>query len=86
MIKTILFGLLPGLLLSQSLDVTFRYISNPVEEFVRVFVPGTMPSGTNNDWGPNSNGMISPTAPSLMTYDESIDAYKRTYSLNIGKN
>ena len=82
--KVLFIGLLVGQLLPQSLDVTFRYITHPGEEFIRIFVPGTMPPGDNEDWGPNSNGMISPNAPSLMNYDEAIDAYKRTYSLNIG--
>jgi 1,4-alpha-glucan branching enzyme len=82
--KVLLIGLLIGQLLPQSLDVTFRYVTHPGEEFIRIFVPGTMPPGDNEDWGPNSNGMISPNAPSLMNYDEAIDAYKRTYSLNIG--
>jgi 1,4-alpha-glucan branching enzyme len=82
--KILLFGLLIGQLLPQSLDVTFRYVTHPEEEFIRIFVPGTMPTADNEDWGPNSNGVISPNAPSLMNYDEAIDAYKRTYSLNIG--
>ena len=82
--KILLFGLLIGQLLPQSLDVTFRYVTHPGEEFIRIFVPGTMPPADNEDWGPNSNGVISPNAPSLMNYDEAIDAYKRTYSLNIG--
>ena len=82
--KDLLIGLLIGQLLPQSLDVTFRYVTHPGEEFIRIFVPGTMPPGSNEDWGPNSNGMINPNAPSLMNYDEAIDAYKRTYSLNIG--
>ena len=51
-----------------ALDVTFRYVETPGDDFVRVFVPGTMPPGTDNDWGPNSNSMISPSAPSLMIY------------------
>ena len=43
-----------------------------------------MPSGTSNDWGPNSNGFISPNALSEMVYNESSDSYEKTYSLNIG--
>ena len=81
--KVLLIGLLIGQSLPQSLDVTFRYITHPGEEFIRIFVPCTMPPGSNEDWGPNSTGMISPNAPSLMNYDEAIDAYKRTYSLNV---
>ena len=68
----------------QSLDVTFRYVENQNDDFVRVFVPGTMPSGTSNDWGPNSNGFISPNALSKMVYNESTDSYEKTYSLNVG--
>ena len=57
-LRIILFSF--SFVFAQSLDVTFRYVENPNDDFVRVFVPGTMPSGTSNDWGPNSNGMISP--------------------------
>ena len=64
----------------SQLSVTFRYIDTPEDNFVRVFVPGEM-----NDWGPNSNGFISPTASSLMQLDNSIDSYKKNYSLNIGQ-
>ena len=68
----------------QQLDVTFRYVRDPGENFINVFVPGTMPNGTSNDWGPNSNGIISPGAPSQMTFSGSNDAYLKTYSLMIG--
>jgi len=67
------------------IEVTFRYVKTPNDDFVRVFVPGTMPSGTGNDWGPNSNGFIEPDAPSLMTYNEDTDCYERTYDLTIGQ-
>ena len=55
----------------QPLDVTFRYVKNLTDDFDRVYVPGTMPSGTINDWGPNSNGIIEPSAPSQMISNES---------------
>ena len=64
--------------------MTFRYVESQNDDFVRVFVPGTMPSGTSNDWGPNSNGFISPNALSEMVYNESSDSYEKTYSLNVG--
>ena len=64
-LRIILFSF--SFVFAQSLDVTFRYVENPNDDFVRNFVPGTMPSGTSNDWGPNSNGMISPNALSKMT-------------------
>ena len=70
-------------LFCQDLDVTFRYVKNPDENFNGVFVPGTMPDGTSNDWGPNSNGLISPGAPSQMTYSSSNDAYLKTYPLTM---
>jgi len=66
------------------LNVTFRYIKNPQESFVRVFVPGTMPVDNSLDWGPNSSGFISPSAPSLMVFDPTVDAYVRSYELSIG--
>ena len=69
----------------QSIDVTFRYVEGPNDDFVRVFVPGTMPSGTSNDWGPNSNGVISPNALSKMNYNESTDSYEKTYTLDVGE-
>ena len=34
---------------SETLEITFRYINGPNDSFERVFVPGTMPSGTAND-------------------------------------
>ena len=42
-----------------------------------------MPIGSSNDWGPNSNGVISPSAPSRMDYNQSTDSYERTYLLNV---
>jgi len=68
---------------AQSLDITFRYVETPSDNFVRVFIPGTMPEGTNNDWGPNSNGFISPDAPSQMVYNEETDSYEKSYNLNV---
>ena len=69
---------------SQSIDVTFRYVEKPNDNFIRVFIPGTMPSGSTNDWGPNSNGVINTSAPSLMSLNEEIDAYEKSYNLEIG--
>ena len=80
----LLLGIVSTIIYSQTLDVTFRYINDPGEEFVRIFVPGTMPDGDTDDWGPNSGGVINANAPSLMEFDASIDAYKRTYSVNLG--
>ena len=76
--------LLTSIVYGQSLEVTFRYVAGPNDDFTRVFVPGTMPSGTSNDWGPNSNGVISPSAPSRMDYSQTTDSYEKTYSLNVG--
>ena len=76
--------LLTSIIYGQSLDVTFRYVAGPNDDFTRVFIPGTMPIGSSNDWGPNSNGVISPSAPSRMDYNQTTDSYERTYSLNVG--
>ena len=76
--------LLTSIVYGQSLEVTFRYVAGPNDDFTRVFIPGTMPSGSSNDWGPNSNGVISPSAPSRMDYNQTTDSYERAYSLNVG--
>lgn len=73
-----------GVFAADSLDVTFRYVPDPGEEFVRIFVPGTMPADDNLDWGPNDGGRIDPDAPSLMSYDSAVAAYTRTYTLELG--
>ena len=73
-----------SIIYGQSFDVTFRYVASINDDFIRVFIPGTMPSGTSNDWGPNSNGMIDPNAPSRMDYNQITDSYEKTYSLNVG--
>ena len=69
------------IIFSQQLDVTFRYVKEP-NFFNRMFCTGTMPDGTSNDWGPNSN-VISPSAPSQMIYNENNDSYEKSYSLQI---
>jgi len=74
-----------SIIYGQSFDVTFRYVASINDDFIRVFIPGTMPSGTSNDWGPNSNGMIDPNAPSRMDYNQTTDSYEKTYSLNVGE-
>jgi 1,4-alpha-glucan branching enzyme len=67
-----------------TLDVTFRYVENPVDNFVRAFVPGTMPPGSSQDWGPNSASRIDPNAPSRMEFNANVDAYVRSYTVTIG--
>ena len=79
------FLFLISVIFSQTLDVTFRYVKHHDENFVRIFVPGTMPDGTANDWGPNSNGVISPNALSLMSFDSESNSYHRAYTLEIGQ-
>ena len=64
---------------TQSLDVTFRYIERSADDFIKVFVPGEM-----NNWGPNSSGVISPTAASQMILNEATDSYDKSYSLTVG--
>lgn len=75
-LATILF--LSGALLAQdSVNVTFRYYQ-PTGVF-RVMLPGDF-----NDFGPNNNGEISPTAVSLMNYDPSEDYWYKTLRLPVG--
>ena len=68
---------------AQSVDVTFRFLPDltppPISPVVRAFVPGSF-----NDWGPNSSGRISSTAPSRMDYDEGLEEYRYTTSLTPG--
>ncbi|MDP2362980.1 MAG: hypothetical protein Q8M94_04320, partial [Ignavibacteria bacterium] len=72
----ILCLLVPFILFGQdSVDVTFRYKPNPTA--LKVFLPGEF-----NGWGPNINGVISPTAPSAMTLENSI--YYKTVRLKVG--
>jgi 1,4-alpha-glucan branching enzyme len=63
---------LPG---QDSVDVTFRYKASA--NAVKVFLPGEF-----NNWGPNASGIISPTAPSAMTLENSI--YYKTVRLAVG--
>ena len=81
----LVFFLILAVAFGQNIDVTFRYVKKSTDDFLRVFVPGTMPSGTSQDWGPNSNGMISTNAPSIMTYNAETDCYEKTYSLETGQ-
>ncbi|MDX1419855.1 MAG: alpha-amylase family glycosyl hydrolase [Rubricoccaceae bacterium] len=68
-----------------SLDVTFRFLPDltppPIEPVERAFVPGSF-----NDWGPNTDGQISPGAPSQMTYVEAEDEYRYTIALAPGEH
>ncbi|MCK9426456.1 MAG: alpha-amylase family glycosyl hydrolase [Ignavibacteriaceae bacterium] len=72
----LLLLLVPFVLLGQdSVDVTFRYKASATA--VKVFLPGEF-----NNWGPNASGIISPTAPSAMTLENSI--YYKTIRLAVG--
>ena len=63
---------------TDSLLLTFRY-GDPAHQKVRVFLPGDF-----NNWGPNSGGVISPTAPSLMTYDTVTGFWLKQVKLGFG--
>lgn len=62
----------------DSVDVTFRYKPTTSSPSV-VFVPGEF-----NGWGPNSSGVISPSAPSRMDWDPSNGTWTKTVRLRIG--
>ncbi len=75
---TLIFILFPTLIAAQqTIDVTFRY--NPSDNAVRSFVPGSF-----NGWGPNSNGVINPTAVSLLAEDQEYSFSYQTISLEVG--
>ncbi len=59
--------------------VTFRHY--PTSAAVqRCFVPGSF-----NNWGPNSSGVIAATAPSLMTFVDSLGCYVKSYRFAAGE-
>jgi glycosidase len=61
----------------DSVDVTFYF--TPTDNPTSVFLPGEF-----NGWGPNSSGVISPGAPSLMTKDASTGIWSKTVRLRVG--
>ncbi len=68
-----------NLLAQHYVNVTFRHYPTKAN-IVRAFVPGTF-----NNWGPNSNGFISPSAPSLMAYIDSLGCWVKSYRLVAGQ-
>jgi glycosidase len=82
MLKKLLFLLLSfSPVFGQSINITFRYIPENGFNPIRVFVPGEF-----NNWGPNSSGVISPTAVSLMNYDAANGYWYKTLALNVGSS
>ncbi|NNE34538.1 MAG: hypothetical protein HKN13_04850, partial [Rhodothermales bacterium] len=74
------FGV-PSVALSQSIDVMFRYVEQPEDDFVRAFLPGEF-----NGWGPNASGVIAVGAPSAMTFDAQTNEWRYSISLNSGQD
>jgi len=73
---TLFFLLFSFFLFGQdSVDVTFRY--HPSAKALKAFLPGEF-----NNWGPNSSGIISPTAPSAMVLEG--NTYYKTVRLQAG--
>jgi 1,4-alpha-glucan branching enzyme len=60
---------------ADSVTMTFRAYQAAGQN---VFVPGQF-----NGWGPNASGVISPGAPSQMTYNGTLAAYVKTYQFKI---
>jgi 1,4-alpha-glucan branching enzyme len=60
---------------ADSVTVTFR-ADEPATPVI--YVPGQF-----NNWGPNSGGVISPGAPSTMTYDATLGSWTKTYTFKI---
>lgn len=61
-------------------NITFRHYSSNTG-VTSAFVPGTF-----NNWGNNSNGNISPTDPSLMTFVDSLGCWIKSYRFQVGSN
>lgn len=87
-LRTFVLGLIPTLILvlsastsasAQSIDVTFRYVPQPGDNFVRAFLPGEF-----NNWGPNSNGVIAVGAVSAMTHDATTGEWSYQIALQPG--
>ncbi|MFZ5518168.1 MAG: alpha-amylase family glycosyl hydrolase [Candidatus Zhuqueibacterota bacterium] len=82
--KNVFMAICVLILIAQSraqefIQITFRhYPTKP--DVVRAFVPGAF-----NNWGPNSSGVIAPTAPSLMTYIDSLQCWVKSYRLPVGE-
>jgi glycosidase len=66
--------------LSQPINVTFRYIEEPRLTFRRVYNPGDF-----NNWGNNDNGRIPVGDPSEMVYNADLDEYVYSTSLVVGQ-
>ncbi|MEM9664773.1 MAG: alpha-amylase family glycosyl hydrolase [Bacteroidota bacterium] len=73
-------GLALPALAQPALDVTFRYVPDPDDDFERVFLPGEF-----NGWGPNTNGRLATDAPALMTFVDSLGSYVYTETLTTGR-
>ena len=77
--KSLIFGIIlssfSALLAQDSVNVTFRYTAET--PLIRVMVQGEF-----NNWGPNSAGIISTTAPSLMENEDGV--WYKTVGLGIG--
>ncbi|MBD3288432.1 hypothetical protein GF337_06470, partial [candidate division KSB1 bacterium] len=78
MILFLFVVLLTNVLAQETVNVTFRYYPTS-DEVLRAFVPGTF-----NNWGPNSSGTISTTAPSLMTYVDEEGYWAKIVPLTAG--
>jgi glycosidase len=70
-------GLVSFVFAQDSVDVTFYY--KPSGSPTAVYLPGEF-----NGWGPNSGGIISSGAPSLMTKDPVTGVWSKTYRLRVG--
>ncbi len=63
---------------ATQLDVTFRYVPEPEDDFVRAFLPGEF-----NNWGNNDAGRISVGDASQMTYVDSLEQWLYATTLQI---
>jgi len=74
----ILFSAVWPVTAQTNIDVVFRYVPQPGENFVGVFLPGEF-----NGWGPNSGGRIAPGAVSQMSFDAAFSQWLYSVSLQV---
>ena len=78
--RILIFLLSVVTIMGQPIDITFRYVEKPSDDFLRLYIPGTF-----NNWGPNNNSIIDPSSDSQMSYNEDTRSYEKKYTFYLGQ-
>ena len=78
--RILIFLLSVVTIVGQPIDITFRYVERPSDDFLRLYIPGTF-----NNWGPNNNSIIDPSSDSQMNYNENTRSYEKKYTFYLGQ-